>query len=233
MPLQAGTGSAATPQKNNPQATAPLINGWEEAAYIVASSASKSYGAIIATWRVPPHPPTDDGQVLYFFPGFEDIANTESILQPVLQWYQGQWALGSWNCCLNGIIVHSPFVNVAPGHEIYGSITNNCAAGALYCPSWNVLSLDMSTGENTTLGDTPSDGQIFNWAFSGVMEVYGVVSCEDYPADPHLTFDNIVLFDQYLNPVFDPKWTGGFNPTMTPQCSYYVGTNKSTTVLWY
>jgi len=52
---------------------------------------------------------------LYYFPGLEDIQDTQSILQPVLGWYWGQWTLASWNCCINGIITNSPAVNVSPG----------------------------------------------------------------------------------------------------------------------
>lgn len=97
---------------------------------------------------------------LIFFPGFEDINNTESILQPVLGWYQGQWTVASWNCCLNGIATSSPAVDVSAADEIYGSITSTCPAGTLCCAAWNVLTLDMPTGESTTLSDTPSEGQI-------------------------------------------------------------------------
>ena len=148
-------------------ATFPEATGWIENASITTGSLTISYGALIALWTVPPQPTNNDGQVLYFFPGFEDIDGVQSILQPVLGWYAGQWTIASWNCCLNNIVTESPVVRVAPGDEIYGSITNACPAGTLSCASWNVLSLDMSTGESTTLASTPSDGQVFNWAFGG------------------------------------------------------------------
>lgn len=80
----------------------------------------------------------------YSSPGFEDIGNTSSILQPVLQWNQHQWTIASWNCCLNDITTESPVVNVSPGDLIYGSITSTCPAGTVSCAAWNILSLDMS-----------------------------------------------------------------------------------------
>ena len=207
-------------------ATLPEASGWIENASITTGSATKSYGALIALWTVPPQPANNDGQVLYFFPGFEDIDGVQSILQPVLGWYAGQWTIASWNCCLNNIVTESPVVRVTPGDEIYGSITNACPAGTLSCASWNVLSLDMSTGESTTLASTPSDGQVFNWAFGGVMEPYYIVSCKDYPPNSQVTFNDVTVFDQNLRPVSDPKWSGTSNTTQTPQCHYGVKSNS-------
>jgi hypothetical protein len=219
--------TATTAQEANAQAkktnnASPEINGWLEQANIVAGSAAKSFGGMNASWTVPPQPLANDGQVLYFFPGLEDINNTESILQPVLQFYLGQWSIASWNCCLSGIVTNSAGVNVSPGDRIYGSITSTCPAGTLTCPTWNVLSLDMTTGESTTLGATPSGGQTFNWAFGGVLEPYYVISCDDFPPDGKLAFDKVTVFDQSLKPVHDLKWQGSFNSTETPQCDFGV-----------
>jgi len=180
----------------------PEINGWVESASITTGSPTKSYGALIATWTVPSQPYRDDGQVLYLFPGFEDINGTQSILQPVLGWYQGRWTIASWNCCLNGIVTNSPTVGVSTGDKIYGSITNSCPPGTRACAAWSVLSVDLSTGGSTTLGGTPSNGQVFNWAFGGVLEAYYVNSCDDYPSsDRQLTFEQVIVFDQNLHPL--------------------------------
>ncbi len=214
------TYTAAGLPKAESFANLPQVNGWIENANITTGSASISYGALIATWTVPPHPSADDGQTLFFFPGFEDINDTQSILQPVLQWFHKQWSIASWNCCLGGIITESPAVNVSPDDEVYGSITSNCPPGTLSCDAWNVLSLDLSTGDSTTLSSTPSDGQIFNWAFGGVMEPYSVASCEDYPPNHRITFRHIRLFDQFLNPIADPEWTEVANSSQKPHCQY-------------
>ncbi|MGA8742027.1 MAG: hypothetical protein WB561_12660 [Terracidiphilus sp.] len=229
------TTGTATPREKNSVVTniSPEINGWIEDESITTGSPTEAYGAMFATWKVPPQPSANDGQVLYFFPGFEDINDSQtSILQPVLQWYQDQWSLASWNCCINGVVTNSPSVNVSPGDEIYGSITSSCLPGTLSCATWNVLSLDLSTGESTTLGDTPSEGQIFNWAFGGVLEPYYVISCDDYPADRHITFENITVFDQNLHPVH-AKFSGSSNSTETPQCNYGVKGTKDTVRLDY
>ena len=148
----------------------------------------------------------------------------DSILQPVLGWYAnpGQWTITSWNCCLNGIVTNSQAVNVSPGDRIYGSITSTCAAGTLSCATWNVLSVDLSTGESTTLSDTPSDGQVFNWAFGAVLEVDNVASCDDFPPNEHLRFDKITVFDQDLRPIRDMKWTEYVDSPVTPECGYGI-----------
>ncbi|HEX6771029.1 MAG TPA: hypothetical protein VF126_03320 [Acidobacteriaceae bacterium] len=192
--------------------TSPQIDGWVESASITTGSTNKSYGALIANWTVPPQPYANQGQVLYFFPGFEDINNPQTtILQPVLGWYQGQWSIASWNCCLNGMVSNSPAVAVNTGDRIYGSITSTCPPGTLSCATWNVLSLDLSTGESTTLSDTPSEGQVFNRAFGGVLEAYFIDSCDAYPADQQLTFDRVTVFDESLHPLGRQKWSQGFD----------------------
>jgi hypothetical protein len=220
VPVSPGTANKSTPQPSSAAPTKPEISGWLEDAYITTNSPTRSYGALVARWTVPPQPSSDDGQVLYFFPGFEDIDGVQSILQPVLGWFQGQWTIASWNCCLNGIVTNSPQVNVSPGDRIYGSITSTCPAGTLTCNTWNVLSLDLSTGESTTLGDTPSDGQTFNWAFGAVFEPYYIVSCDDFPSNSRISFDKITVFNEYLKPLPDEKWVVSAFTGNPPECGY-------------
>jgi hypothetical protein len=221
----------STGQLSSSVSTKPEVDGWMENASIATGSTSQSYGALSATWTVPAHPKADDGQLLYFFPGLEDKNNVESILQPVLRWYQGQWTIASWNCCMSGMAWSSPLVNVEPGDEILGSITSNCRTGSLTCATWNVLTLDQTTGESTMLRGTPSEGQVFNWAFGAVLEPYFVVSCDDYPPNQQLNFDKIVVFDQNMHPVASPKWATTSNATQTPQCSYGVKANLNEATL--
>jgi hypothetical protein len=56
----------------------PEVSGWLENANVTTGSATKSYGALIATWTVPPQPVANDGQVLFFFPGLEDINDSQT-----------------------------------------------------------------------------------------------------------------------------------------------------------
>jgi hypothetical protein len=207
------------------------ISGWLENANITTGSNAKSYAALVARWTVPSQPASNDGQLLYFFPGFEDIGKAQSILQPVMAWYQGQWTIASWNCCLNGVIEHSPPVNVAPGDKLYGSITSTCAAGSLSCSTWNVLSIDLTTGDSTLLADAPSEGQLFNWAFGGVLEPYYVVSCNDYPPEKQLMFSEITVFDENRQAIAKPKWLMSVDTVSTPKCNYGINGNPQRVTL--
>lgn len=218
--------------EEQPRSLKPEVDGWVENANVATGSLNESYGGLVATWTVPPQPTNQEGQVLFFFPGLEDISNTESILQPVLQWAGGQWSVANWNCCLNNIVTESTPVNVNPNDRILGSISNNCGPGQVVCATWNVLSMDLSTGANTTLSHTPSAGQVFNWAFGGVMEPYFVTSCDDYPPNHQLQF-SVMLFTDKLRPIGDPIWTSGANLVVMPQCGYGVQTAPHIVTLDY
>lgn len=214
VPVNAGA-RTSTPQE-------PMVSGWLETAYIATWSPVQSYGGLAATWTVPPPPKADDGQWLFFFPGLEDLFDVQSILQPVLQWTAGQWAVANWNCCLANIAVRSALVNVKPGDQIFGSISSDCPAGTLTCPTWNVFSLDRRSKQSTILAHTPSNGQSFNWAFGGTLEPYYVVSCDDFPRGQ--SSFSVIVFDEYLRPVANPIWSlamplPGY---LDPDCNYGV-----------
>jgi hypothetical protein len=199
----------------------PTINGWVESANTTTTT---SYGALTATWVVPPGPTSNNGQTLYFFPGLEDIDDVVSIIQPVLGWnadFGGAWGIASWNCCPRGITVESSPVSVNPGHEIRGIIRSACSAGTLSCSKWEVTSEDVTTGQSTKLSNTPSEGQTFNWAFAGVLEAYSVVQCSDYPSNGSLTFSDLALYDYNFDRISNPGWSPpNSSPGLTPQCGY-------------
>ena len=197
------------------------------------ATTTTSYGGITATWTVPPAPPPNSSncqafpntcQVVFFFPGFDDINDTVSILQPVLGWnadFAGAWGIASWNVTATGVIGESPAVSVSPGDEIKGTIWDTCGAGTVSCPAWKVISEDVSTGRSTTLGDTPSEGQTFNWAFAGALEVYNLNQCSDYPPNGALTFSDVALYDYNFDRIANPGWSITDEASgLTPQCGY-------------
>jgi len=198
-----------------------ISHSWIESA---GATTSTSYGALTATWTVPPGPTSNDGQTVYFFPGLEDIDDVVSILQPVLGWnadFAGAWGIASWNCCPSGITVESSPVRVKSGNEIKGTIRDACSAGTLSCSKWKVTSEDVSTGRSTALNNTPSEGQTFNWAFAGALEVYNVVQCSDYPSNGSLTFSDVALYDYNFDRISNPGWSITIWATgLTPQCGY-------------
>ncbi|MGO8791235.1 MAG: hypothetical protein ACLQVL_28155 [Terriglobia bacterium] len=207
----------------------PTINGWVEDASV---SISTSYGKIVATWTVPPGPPTNVGQTIFFFPGMEDKNDVVSILQPVLQWGSSSagggnyWAIASWNCCPSGIADYSTPVEVSTGDQIQGTVMSTCAAGTESCPTWDIETVDTTSGKSSNLSNSPSEGQTFNWAFGGVLEAYDIAQCFDYPLNRSLEFSNIALYDYNFNQISNPAWTSGYTSD-TPQCGYSVATAAS------
>jgi len=212
---------------------------WIEAGQV--STQSSSYGKIIATWTVPPTPKTNHGQTLFFFPGFMDINNTQLIIQPVLGWNDGQsgvgpWNIASWNCCPSGTANYSTPVTVNPGDKILGTIKSTCKAGNENCPKWDITTKDVTTDQSTTLSNTPSEGQIFNWAQSGVLEVYSIYQCTDYPPNHSIKFSKLALWDYNFNKIANPGWTPEYWVTKgvtKPWCHYNATTTDTSAVLTY
>ncbi len=78
--------------------TKPTVNGWVEAANWTAANTPTSMSA---SWKVPANPSTGGGQVIFFFPSYENAPGTR-IVQPVLQYGASAagggayWAIASW-----------------------------------------------------------------------------------------------------------------------------------------
>jgi hypothetical protein len=209
-------------EEGSAAATLPYIgHSWIEYGSVTTSS---SYGEIAATWTVPPAPSANDGQVVYLFPGMEDYKDVVSIVQPVLGWnadFAGDWGIASWNCCAKGVTWESTPVKVKAGDSIFGAVYDTCAAGTLSCPTWNILTDDLTSGHVTELTKSSSVGQTFNWAFGGALEVYYISKCADYPSNGSISFKSIGLYnDKFVN-IASPGWTiSNVSAGLTPQCSY-------------
>jgi len=209
----------------------PLIRGWLESVQAITDT---WYGGITATWTVPPEPPINDFQTIFFFPGFEDTINNLSIVEPVLQWYwPGPWTLASWNCCIAGTVMESRPVKASPGDTIYGAVVPMCKKGSGYCPDWKIVSENQTTGRKTAIRKAALEGQVWNWAFGAVLEVYGVKQCDDFPANNSVVF-HVQLFDQNRNLIADPGWAGvPAPPDATPDCGYGLDVTTTRETLVY
>jgi len=199
-----------------------ITHAWVEYADTTTTTA---YGDLTAIWPVPPAPLSNDGQTVYFFPGLEDENDVVTILQPVLGWNAFSnltaWSIASWNCCPSGITVESSPLHVSSGNEIKGAIKDTCSAGTISCSTWTITSEDVTTGHSTSLSNTPSEGQTFNWAFAGALEVYNVAQCSDYPSNGSLTFSDVTLYDYNFHRISNPGWAMTIWATgLTPQCGY-------------
>jgi hypothetical protein len=199
----------------------PISHSWIEAGNLTTTT---SYGELSATWTVPPAPTVNNSQTVYLFPGLEDIDDIVSIIQPVLGWnadFSAGWGIASWNCCPGGITVESTPVRVKAGNKILGSMKDTCSAGTLSCSTWNVTTEDVSAGKSTKLTSTPSEGQTFNWAFAGALEVYNIAKCTDFPKGGSITFSSVSLYDDHFDLISNPGWSiMSWAAGLKPQCSY-------------
>jgi hypothetical protein len=221
---------AETPKVAVVSPVVPQANGWMESASVVADT-GHSYSGVTSTNTVPKNPANDEGQTLFYFPGLQDVNDpTTSILQPVLEYNNHAWTMTNWNCCINGVTTHGTSINVSPGDNLTSTISQTCGAKTLSCGTWNLLSVDLTTTQSTTFSQTPSDGQVFNWALGGVLEVYGVNLCTDFPKKAEKYHS--IVFDEKLKAI-KPKWTVATNSTDTPQCGYNVVTKGDDVTLDY
>jgi hypothetical protein len=188
---------------------------------------STNLGAQSSTWTVPPAPTSQDGQTDYFFPGIGNI------MQPVMGWgadYPTGWGIASWVCCSPA--AESTPIQVNPGDQISGTITQNCSWGTSSCGSWEVVTTDQTTGQSTTLSAEPLQGDQ-NEAVGGVLEVYSISQCSDYPPNGEIVY-NSTFYDYNGNLVSNLNWTGAASTTDSPQCNYSAqATSESQIVLTY
>jgi hypothetical protein len=222
--------SAQNTLQNQPSISHSWIEDYE-------TTSNTSFGELVASWTVPQAPTSNDGQILYFFPGFQDYNDTTRIIQPVLGWnsdFNAGWSIASWNWGSDGNTWESYAVPVSPGDTITGYVQSTCSAGTLVCPTWNVTIFDGITGVSTSLNSTSSEGQTFNLALAGVMEVYNIAQCSDYPPNGQISFTNLSLYDNNFYPISNPDWTfSNLSYGVTPQCNYGGQANGSQFALNY
>ena len=216
---------------------------WIEAGQVVTST---TFNAITATWTVPATPTTNDGQTLFFFPSLTHHhltpPNEEPIIQPVLGYQDGQsgvgpWNIASWNCCPGGMTWNSQPVTVSPGDQILGTVQSACGNPTIQaCSKWNIITKDVTTNESTTLHVVYPSIYEFPWAQSGVLEVYNIAQCTDFPPDGSITFSNVALFDNLFRRIQNPGWASQLFVTQgqtTPWCNYGVSVTDTTATLTY
>ncbi len=216
---------------------------WIEAGQVATST---TFDAVMATWTVPITPTTNDGQTLFFFPSLShhhgNPPSEEPIIQPVLGWNDGQigaglWNIASWNCCPSGMTWSSTPVTVNPGDQIQGAVISACGSPVIQsCSKWNITTKDVTTGTSTILKVVYPSLYQFPWAQSGVLEVYAIQQCSDYPPDGSITFTNVSLFDNFFRHIAQPGWSPELwvaQGRTDPWCNYGVTTTDSTVTLTY
>ncbi|WP_206064268.1 hypothetical protein [Oleiagrimonas sp. C23AA] len=216
---------------DNASGTEPEQSGWVMSANY---SSNSPIGRIVATWTVPAAPSAQQDAVIYFFPGLEQLPNVQSILQPVLGWnsYGGKaWTLASWNCCVSGTTYHSAPVAAHTGDVVVGDTYSTCAAG-VDCSTWKIDSRDTTTGQTSSLTTNPYAD--LNWVYGGVLEVYNVSTCSEYPASSPIVFHNIQVYRRDGSRVASPPWNSSADTSgINPQCNYNLSSMPSSVTLSY
>jgi hypothetical protein len=180
-------------------------DGWlDNAAY----TPTKNVQEFTADYTVPQNPPSDTGQVLFYFIGSENFQTTVkvSILQPVLTWGNGLkgWSIASWNCCPAGQTQHSNSLQgFAAGDVLHGVIDKSAA------DKWTVIST--VKGQNATLTVDAID-RTFDWT-DVTLETYRITQCNQFAEGP-MRFSNMRLVVDG-GAVESPKW----KPNNGTQCA--------------
>jgi len=206
-------------------------NGWVEAVQEEVSLGSgDNIDKIQGTWTVPSDPSTNGGLV-YMFNGLEPT--TENlIIQPVLQYGAtsaggdiggNYWVIASWMVGKNAL--HSPGERVNPGDTIQGTINVTSVSGGKI--NWEIHAKDTTSGAYSDQAVWTS-GYTWNWAFSGVLEAYGITSCNDLPASHSDEFKGNTVDHGY--PSFksvSPGWFGATYPYGGPACGFSQSVTSS------
>jgi len=124
---------------------------------------------------------------------------------------------------------------VSTGDAILGTIAPMCKSPKKIqsCTIWKIVTADVTSGKNSTLRQNPADGQVWNWGFGAVAEVYGVRQCDDFPADAGVTFST-ELYDNNGVRISDPGWTvSPADGSVTPQCNYGLSFTNTEQTLQY
>lgn len=213
------------------RAKEPSYTGWIES---VNYNNGSNVGRLRASWKVPSAPSDAENQTVFFFPGLEQLPTVQSILQPVLGWNgfgDHTWTIASWNCCVAGTTTHTDPAPVSPGDEIVGDMYSLCGTGVYNCSSWSIVTQDTTNGRSVTLNTAPQGA--LQWVFGGVLEVYGINTCNQLPPQAMTQFYGVTVWDTNGN-VLSPAWQGAYpSSSLSPQCNYNLAVGSGSVYLYY
>jgi len=207
-----------------------------------APDASTGFDAFTNVMSVP-DVPRRPAQVLYFFPGLQNIdwipkVDPEpsddidfDIIQPVLQYpgtsLSGGWELKSWYVTLNaGALYSSGLSGIQPGDAILCNMTRTGPS------SWVIIgSLKSDPSKKQTQKASNSRLALQPWAYN-TLECYGCSGCETYPTQPITFTDNKLFQNGVLLPVNGSEWKSNPKPAKKLMCkeSTAIAENGDTTI---
>lgn len=207
-------------------------NGWVEASnWLVSLGSSDNLDKIQGNWTVPSDPSTN-GALIYLFNGMEP-SDYAWILQPVLQYGVGAagggnyWAIASW--LVGSSAYHSPLETVNAGDALTGYTKTTSVSGSTI--HFKVDAKDNTTGAYSYL-NAYATGYQWTWALAGVLEVYGVTSCSDLPANHKAVFTKSDAYHGYpsFNLLTPPKWAASYWSYGGPSCGFSVTPGTTSTL---
>jgi hypothetical protein len=200
------------------------FSGWMADANIVHNMSFLS-----SNWTVPRAPQVSSDQVIYLFPGVQPVATNSHILQPVLEWHNGQWTVAPWDCCRAGTVFHGDTVNVSSGDRISGYVAANVCTNPSNCTVNATIGINVDGGFATSM-DTSSNNEVLNWIFGGVLETYNIDDCNKLPPTHTVSFTDVSVFDSSSNSWLKPTWR---NVQETTTCVSSVTSSSNTvTINW-
>jgi len=209
-------------------------NGWVEGSqWLLSLGSGDNVDLQDGFWTVPTDP-LGNGALIYLFNGIEP-SDFSAVLQPVLQYGVGNagggnyWAIASWY--VGSSVFHSGLETVNPGDQIYGYTQMTADSNGTL--SWKVDAEDKTSGAFSYI-TIQNSGEQWTWALAGILEVYGVTSCNDLPADKKVTFKKSYAYHGY--PDYDkltpPGWSAEYWPNTGPSCKYSVTAGTASTLHW-
>jgi hypothetical protein len=203
-----------------PESDPGFGNGFVEASYWPVDS---SLDEMAGNWTVPSNPSVN-GALIYLFNGMER-SDQGWMLLPVLQYGFGgagggyYWAIASW--LVGSSAYHSPLETVNPGNALRGYTKTTSVSGNTI--HWKVSVKDNTTGAYSYL--LAHSTGYWTFAFAGVLEVYGVTSCSDYPSNGEVVFTHSDAYHGYpaFNLLTPPEWRPVYGSSYGgPDCGFGV-----------
>lgn len=151
------------------------------------------YSELRATFTVPSEPPNENAQVMFYFPAFQSGDGDNKILQPVLQWGNGDsswWEIAAWwGPDSDGKYHHGATPAADVSDELWGYIDGPSSKPG----EWYIEIYNNTTGEYSDIF-TDSIDDTFEHAYTALEAGnYSWGECNELPDD--ITFHDIKLYD--------------------------------------
>lgn len=196
-------------ENNNPSNAAnhqnediPDFNGWAGSANYWHND-GEEIGYFYCRWKCPSEPNNQNTDAThFFFPGLQNDGTPHNILQPVLEWNNGNgpnWMMRSWYGGDDGF-THTSSIDVNEGDLLEGAIFKNSDG------TWTINGFNLDTGEGVTIDTEVFDnrGEFREAVTAFEMYDFPEGECDKLPASCYFT--DFTLNDGNDNDI-TPAWS--------------------------